>query len=299
LLAFAKAFGYLPIEVGKYLNSMTKITKGGLEFHSMIQTLFEMKELQFSQNDAQRMSTQIEDTQFGTAISGNGDSRYEPLSSVWEKGDAELIEAMLRFYATIPPEPILDSTYNAGRFWKGSHRQVVSMDIDARYKPMILDDNRLMKNVGASEFATVVYDPPHVGPQGRDKSKKRFDVDFGATMECGKEHDWNLSYLYPSFLKQAKRVLKPEGLLLAKITDMVNNHKSKWPHVDFMRMAEEAGFTVCDLIVKVRTGPMVSNKWKEAHHARKRHCFWIVCRNGDVCEREIKVSSSGKVYQNG
>jgi DNA modification methylase len=89
-------------------------------------------------------------------------------------------------------------------------------------------------------------------------------------------------------LKEAKRVLKPDGLLLAKITDMVNNHKSKWPHVDFMRMAEAQGFTVCDLIVKVRKGPMVSTKWKAAHHARKRHCFWIICRNSKECEREIK-----------
>ena len=68
-------------------------------------------------------------------------------------------------------------------------------------------------------------------------------------------------------------MLKPSGLLLAKITDMVNNHRSKWAHSDFMRMADEAGFTVCDLIVKVRNGPMVSTKWKTAHHARKRHCF--------------------------
>lgn len=126
--------------------------------------------------------------------------------------------------------------------------------------------------------------PPHVGPQGRDKSVKRFDTDFGATMPCGKEQNWTLSYLYPPFLEQAKRVLKPEGLLLAKITDMVNCHRSKWPHVDFFNMAEQAGFTVCDLIVKVRTGPMKSTKWKRAYHARKRHCFWIVCRNGDRCE---------------
>jgi hypothetical protein len=38
------------------------------------------------------------------------------------------------------------------------------------------------------------------------------------------KRDWNLSYLCPPFLQQAKRVLKPNGLLLAKITDMVNNH---------------------------------------------------------------------------
>ena len=212
-------------------------------------------------------------------------SKYRAISSVWEGSDAELLEAMFTFYSTIKPEPILDATYNAGRFWKGSTRDVWSMDIDPRYKPRIVGDNRVMAGVPSGKFATVVYDPPHVGPQGRDKSVKRFDVDFGATMECGKEHGWTLSYLYPPFLKQVKRVLKPNGLLLAKITDMVNSHRSKWAHCDFMRMAEEGGFTVCDLIIKIRRGPMLSNKWKEAHHARKRHCFWIICRNGESCER--------------
>jgi len=199
----------------------------------------------------------------------NGESTYDPLSSVWEGSDGELLEAMLDFYPSINPEPILDATYNAGRFWVGSKRKVWSMDIDASHEPMIVADNREMVGlntmtgeedyrVPTSKFGTVVFDPPHVGPQGRDKSVKRFDVDFGATMECGKEHDWTLSYLYPRFLAQAKRVLKPNGILLAKITDMVNSHRSRWPHCDFMRMAEEAGFTVCDLIVKVRTGPMRS-----------------------------------------
>jgi hypothetical protein len=215
----------------------------------------------------------------------NGHSTYAPLSSVWEGTDRELLESMFKFYATIKPEPILDATYNAGRFWKGSSRDVWSMDIDPQYKTMIVGDNREMKGVPSGKFGVVVYDPPHVGPQGRDKSVKRFDVDFGATMECGKQHGWTLSYLYPPFLKQAKRVLKPEGLLLAKITDMVNSHRSRWAHCDFMRMAEDAGFIVCDLIVKIRSGPMVSTKWKKAHHARKRHCFWIVCRNSESCER--------------
>ena len=135
---------------------------------------------------------------------------------------------------------------------------------------MIVGDNRKMTGVPSAHFGTVVYDPPHVGPQGRDKSRKKFDVDFGATVDCGKEQNWNLSYLYPPFLQQAKRVLKPNGLLLAKITDMVNNHRSKWAHCDFMRMAAETGFAVCDLIIKIRNGPMLSDKWKEAHHARKR-----------------------------
>ncbi len=70
---------------------------------------------------------------------------------------------------------------------------------------MIVGDDRKMEGVPSAHFGVVVYDPPHVGPQGRDKSRKRFDVDFGATVECGKAQNWNLSYLYPPFLKQAKR----------------------------------------------------------------------------------------------
>ena len=53
-----------------------------------------------------------------------------------------------------------------------------------------------------------------------------------------------------------------------------------------MRMADEAGFTVCDLIIKIRTGPMTSTKWNTAHHARKRHCILDnPCRNSAKCER--------------
>jgi len=35
----------------------------------------------------------------------NGSSTYEPLSSVWEGSDGDLLEEMFRFYATIPLEP--------------------------------------------------------------------------------------------------------------------------------------------------------------------------------------------------
>src|SRR5438132_6877723 len=94
------------------------------------------------------------------AFSSNGSGKYEPLSSIWEGSDGELLEAMLGFYPTIDPEPILDATYNTGRIWKGSLRPVVSMDVDPRYKPMIIADNRVMKGVPSNHFGTVVYDPP-------------------------------------------------------------------------------------------------------------------------------------------
>src|SRR2546430_1649256 len=79
--------------------------------------------------------------------SPNGTPLYKPISSVWEGSDAELIEAMLNFYPTIPASPILDATYNAGRFWKGSKRQVISMDIDEQYEPDIVGANLEMKGI--------------------------------------------------------------------------------------------------------------------------------------------------------
>ena len=64
------------------------------------------------------MSAQTTATAIVKNLPENGASSYTPLSSVWEGSDGDLIEAMLKFYATIRPEPILDATYNAGRFWK-------------------------------------------------------------------------------------------------------------------------------------------------------------------------------------
>lgn len=92
----------------------------------------------------------------GAKGNGNGVSTYEPISSVWEGNDGELLEAMFKFYATVPPEPILDSTFHAGRFWKDSKRRVVSMDIDPQYKPAIVGDNRKMKGVASAQFGAIL-----------------------------------------------------------------------------------------------------------------------------------------------
>ena len=211
-------------------------------------------------------------------------------TSVWEGDDATLIETMLNFYPRSDPEPILDCTHNVGRFWRGSQREVTRMDHDPRFTLDIVGDFRLMAGVELrtgqpivipdASYSTIVFDPPHIGPQGRDKSNRRWEVEYGAHVECGKEQNWNMSYLYPPFLMQAHRVLRREGLVLAKIADQVNNHEAKWPHVDFMNDARTVGFTVCDLIVKVRTNPLRSSRWQRQLHARKRHSFWIVLRKG-------------------
>lgn len=85
---------------------------------------------------------------------------YKPLPSVWEGEDADLLARMLRFYPRGPARRVLDATVNAGRFWRGSKRRVIGLDLDARYRPNVVGDNMNMP-FRTQSMDVVVYDPPH------------------------------------------------------------------------------------------------------------------------------------------
>ena len=95
---------------------------------------------------------------------------------------------------------------------------------------------------------------------------------------------YNFTHLYPPFLAEAYRVLKPEGILLCKIADYVHGHRFQWAHVEVIQAAVARGFCACDCIIKVRKGPIIDPKWKAAHHARRHHCYWLVFRKSRKCE---------------
>jgi SAM-dependent methyltransferase len=209
-------------------------------------------------------------------------TKYEPLASVWFGDDAELLERMLSFYPRSEPRKILDATVNRGRFWRSSSRPVTGLDIDPACKPDVLADNTNMPFRAAS-FDVVVYDPPHIPNQGRDKTKD-FNSRFGLVLRSPKENGYTFSHTFPPFLKEAYRVLRPEGVLLCKITDYVHHHRYQWAHIELIEAARSAGFIPCDCIVKIRKGPIVDPRWKKAHHTRRQHCFWVVFRKSKKCE---------------
>jgi len=132
-------------------------------------------------------------------------------------------------------------------------------------------------------FDVVVYDPPHIPNQGRDRSKD-FNRRFGLGARSAKEHGYTFTHTYPAFMREAYRVLRDEGVLLSKITDYVHNHRYQWAHVELIKAGEQVGFTACDCVIKVRKGPIIDPKWKVAHHTRRQHCYWIVFRKSHRCE---------------
>lgn len=207
---------------------------------------------------------------------------YEPLPSVWYGEDGELLERMLEFYPRQAPRLILDATVNTGRFWRGSGRSVIGLDIDRRHRPIVVGDNTRMPFHDEC-MDIVVYDPPHVPNQGWDQQKD-FNTRFGLVVKANAKLGYNLSHLYPPFVAEAYRVLRPEGLLLAKVADYVHGHRFQWAHVAVINAAVAVGFTACDCIVKVRKGPITSPRWKTAHHARRHHCYWLVFRKSAKCE---------------
>jgi len=189
---------------------------------------------------------------------------------------------MLDFYPRRPPTLILDATMNAGRFWKGSSRPVIGLDRELRHRPAVVGDNRRMPFRDAS-IDVVVYDPPHVPNQGKDKTKD-FNSRFGLVLKSPAVSGYNFSHLYPPFVREAYRILRPEGLLFGKITDYVHGHRFQWAHVELIQAAAAVGFCPCDCIVKIRKGPIMSPHWKNAHHARRHHCYWLIFRKSGKCE---------------
>lgn len=209
-------------------------------------------------------------------------SDYAPLPSVWFGDDSELLERMLTFYPRKNPRKILDATVNGGRFWRGSKRKVTGMDIDPRHNPDIVADNTDMP-LDDGSYDVIVYDPPHIPNQGRD-NQKDFGKRFGLVLKSSKENHYTFSHTFPPFLKDAYRVLKPEGILFCKITDYVHHHRYQWAHIELINAARDVGFTACDCIIKFRKGPIVDPKWKTAHHTRRQHCFWLIFRKSKKCE---------------
>ena len=71
-------------------------------------------------------------------------------------------------------------------------------------------------------FDAVVYDPPHVPDQGQDRRR-----DFRSRFGLG---DFSPGFL--PFMQEARRVLRPGGVLFCKVADYVHVHRQHWAHVE-------------------------------------------------------------------
>lgn len=98
-------------------------------------------------------------------------------------------------------------------------------------------------------FDVMVFDPPHLPANAAStNSSKIWEKTYGITADDELRKCNNISNLFLPFLKEAKRVLVKEGIILAKIADIVHNHKYQWHHVDFINASKEVEMTPCDML---------------------------------------------------
>jgi hypothetical protein len=205
------------------------------------------------------------------------------IKSIIEGRDNVVLKSLFDFYWH-PEGKIVDLTCNKKRMWKGLPQEnVIFCDIDPSYKPDIVCD---FKNTpfADSEVAVIVFDPPHLPlAASSPKSMQRFAKDYGLDKSIKAD---NVNGFFEPFLVEANRILQNEGLIFIKLSDFVHNHKYQWSLVYFINAVNKIdGLTATDLIIKKdpSAGNLISGRWKNSHHARRSHCWWIIVRKGG-CE---------------
>ncbi len=205
------------------------------------------------------------------------------MRSVIEGRDNDVLAALFEFYAR-PAGKVVDLTCNSRKMWKGLDTGgVVFCDIDPAVGPDIVCDFAATP-FADNEVSAIVFDPPHLpSAAGTEKSLAIYKQNYGLEKTVSGD---NINPVFQPFLTEAARILVPDGLAFCKLIDFVHNHHYQWTLVDFVQAVRETpGLTACDLIVKrdPAAGNLSSGRWKNTHHARRSHCWWVVIRKGK-CE---------------
>ena len=194
--------------------------------------------------------------------------------------DPEALVTLLSIHCSVENPQILDVTYNEGRIWKGLNYHPVRMDIDWQHPVDIVADFAAIP-IADESFDVIVFDPPHLPTSAANHtSSKIWEKRFGATANGKGRSGPNVVGMFAPFLLEASRVLKKGGIVLAKIVDLINNHRYQWQQVEFVNCCWQCGLTPCDMLIKCDRckANLTSSTWKSVRHLRMAHCYWVVVR---------------------
>jgi len=183
---------------------------------------------------------------------------------------------ILRAIATLhcPDGYDADLTYGNGQFWRDLDAPKFRFDIDPQTDGVMQACSTAVPMPDKS-LSSVVFDPPFLtyvrnGREGNGSMvmAKRF---------AGYWRYDELEKHYRATIKEARRILKPKGVLVFKCQDIVHNHKLHCTHANVIGWAESAGFRLLDLFVLPAKHRMPSpNRGGKQKHARIFHSYFLV-----------------------
>jgi len=204
--------------------------------------------------------------------------------------DHTAIEILIDIHSEVVTDPvILDCTYNQGTMWRHCRYQpTFTSDISEQHKVSVVADFARLP-FGDGVFDVIIFDPPHLPTAAASaNSSLIWERRYGITAAGeGREGD-SVTPMFLGFIEEARRTLRRDGIVLAKIADITHNHKYQWQMVEFVNAARVSGMTPCDMLIKMdpSQGNLRSSKWMSVRHLRKGHSYWIVLRNSARCERK-------------
>ena len=180
----------------------------------------------------------------------------------------------------------LDATYSKGVFYKNTCIQEpkYKFDINPLSQDVIKGDSRCLPLADES-IEVEMFDPPFLATTGKsllqeDNSNiinKRFGV---------YRNEKELHQFYIDSMKEAYRVLKPNGILIFKCQDKISSGKQYMSHYFIIQEAIKLGFYPKDLFVLLAKNRIVADwQLKNQKNARKFHSYFLVLQK---CNKKIE-----------
>lgn len=194
----------------------------------------------------------------------------------------EIIRNILKLHA---PEGKIDCdpTFSTGAFYDGTGIEAPRLRFDIRPQAdgVVQADARALP-IENDCIGCMMLDPPFLATSGKSLTEgdgNRINRRFGVYSD-----EKSLHRCYADMLREAYRVLKPEGILIFKCQDKVSSGKQYLSHVFTINTAVKIGFYPKDMFVLIAKNRLVADwQTKNQKHSRKYHCYFLVFQKSDRC----------------
>lgn len=126
--------------------------------------------------------------------------------------------------------------------------------------------------------SSIVFDPPFLVRKKWRKSENWLFRHF-----CGYDSVAEAKQFFGTVIREGKRVLKKNGIMIIKIQDSTLSHgRTFWASHEIFQIAVENGLEPVDKFIEVAPVPKpLAPHIKEQRTARKVHCTWWVFKKSE------------------
>lgn len=167
-----------------------------------------------------------------------------------------------------------DVTYGNGKFYADIPAPTHKFDIDPQVEGVIAASSIAVPLPNAS-VSSVVFDPPFLTyvRAGRNGNGNMIMAQRFAGYWTYDE----LAEHYTATLGEARRILKPKGIVIVKCQDIVHNHRLHCTHANVIEWGQKFGFRLKDLFVlSAKHRLPAPNRKGTQKHARIFHSYFLV-----------------------